>query len=107
MSRDHHNSRRRVPRRGHGRDGRPFFSLGRWGIPVNALALLYGLLMTVNLAWPRAAVYDPAGGHWYFRWFTVLFLAATVAVGVACRVCKKRAVTSSGAAEATAQEAAA
>ncbi|WP_372352024.1 amino acid permease [Streptomyces sp. KL116D] len=65
--------------------GRPFFSLGRWGLPVNALALLYGLFMTVNLAWPRAAVYDPAGGHWYFRWFTVLFLAAVLATGAAYR----------------------
>ena len=47
--------------------------------------------MTVNLAWPRAAVYDPAGGHWYFQWFTVLFLAATVAAGVAYRTYRKRA----------------
>ncbi|MFG2122258.1 amino acid permease [Streptomyces sp. NPDC048710] len=65
--------------------GAPLFSLGRWGIPVNALALLYGLAMTVNLAWPRAAVYDPAGGHWYFQWFTVLFLGGTVAAGAAYR----------------------
>ncbi|MDT0567356.1 amino acid permease [Streptomyces sp. DSM 3412] len=62
--------------------GKPLFSLGRWGIPVNALALLYGLFMTVNLAWPRADVYDPAGGHWWFQWFSVLFLLATVAAGV-------------------------
>jgi urea carboxylase system permease len=67
----------------HDENGRPLFSLGRWGIPVNLLALVYGLAMTVNLAWPRAAVYDPAGGHWYLRWFTVLFLAATVALGAA------------------------
>ncbi|MER5912963.1 amino acid permease [Streptomyces sp. NPDC001982] len=65
--------------------GARLFSLGRWGVPVNALALLYGLFMTVNLAWPRAAVYDPAGGHWYFQWFTVLFLAVTLAAGVAYR----------------------
>lgn len=61
--------------------GARLFSLGRWGVPVNALALLYGLVMTVNLAWPRAAVYDPAGGHWYFQWFTVLFLLVTLALG--------------------------
>ncbi|MDT0308727.1 amino acid permease [Streptomyces sp. DSM 44917] len=60
---------------------RPLFSLGRWGVPVNVLATAYGVLMTVNLAWPRAAVYDPAGGHWYFQWFTVLFLLATGAAG--------------------------
>ncbi|MFG2950649.1 amino acid permease [Streptomyces adustus] len=77
----------------HGTDetGTPLFSLGRWGVPVNALALVYGLFMTVNLAWPRAAVYDPAGGHWYFQWFTVLFLAATVAAGAAWRTYRRRA----------------
>ncbi|WP_181808640.1 amino acid permease [Streptomyces shenzhenensis] len=66
--------------------GAALFSLGRWGVPVNAVALLYGLVMTVNLAWPRGAVYDPAGGHWYFRWFTVLFLAGTVVAGGAWRL---------------------
>jgi hypothetical protein len=75
-------------------EGRPLFSLGRWGVPVNAIALLYGLFMTVNLAWPRAAVYDPAGGHWYFQWFTVLFLGATLVLGVAYRVYKARATVS-------------
>ncbi len=74
--------------------GKPLFSLGRWGIPVNALALLYGLFMTVNLAWPRAAVYDPAGGHWYFQWFTVLFLGVTVALGVLYRLMRARRVRS-------------
>lgn len=73
--------------------GARLFSLGRWGIPVNALALLYGLLMTVNLAWPRAEVYDPAGGHWYFQWFTVLFLTATLAVGAAWRALPNRTPT--------------
>lgn len=61
--------------------GKPLFSFSRWGLPANTLACLYGAAMTVNLAWPRATVYDPAGGHWYFQWFTVLFLLATVALG--------------------------
>ncbi|MER7835831.1 amino acid permease [Streptomyces sp. NPDC096040] len=66
--------------------GAALFSLGRWGVPVNAVALLYGLAMSVNLAWPRGAVYDPSGGHWYFRWFTVLFLAVTVGLGALWRL---------------------
>ncbi|NGO74191.1 amino acid permease [Streptomyces sp. YC504] len=70
--------------------GKPLFSLGRWGLPVNVVALVYGLAMTVNLAWPRAAVYDPAGGHWYFQWFTALFLLATVLVGVVYRLWRAR-----------------
>jgi len=30
------------------------FSLGRWGIPLNVLALAWGIGMLVNFAWPRA-----------------------------------------------------
>ncbi|MFJ6570414.1 amino acid permease [Streptomyces sp. NPDC091292] len=77
--------------RGTDETGRPLFSLGRWGVPVNVLALLYGLFMTVNLAWPRAEVYDPAGGHWYFQWFTVLFLTVSLAAGAAYRMYRRRA----------------
>lgn len=65
--------------------GRPLFTLGRWGLPVNVLALAYGVAMTLNLAWPRAEVYDPSGGHWYFQWFTVLFLGVSLAAGAAYR----------------------
>ncbi|MEU6354539.1 amino acid permease [Streptomyces sp. NPDC047072] len=70
--------------------GARLFSLGRWGVPVNALALLYGLLMAVNLAWPRAEVYDPAGGHWYFQWFTALFLLVTLVLGFLYRAVRAR-----------------
>jgi urea carboxylase system permease len=59
------------------------FSLGRYGVPVNVLAVLYGLFMVVNMAWPRQAVYDPAGGHWYLRYFALLFCAAVAALGYA------------------------
>ena len=31
------------------------FRLGRWGLVVNAIGLLYGGAMLVNFAWPRAA----------------------------------------------------
>ena len=31
------------------------FALGKWGMPVNILALLYGGAMLINFAWPRAA----------------------------------------------------
>ncbi|MFD9127061.1 amino acid permease [Kitasatospora sp. NPDC059571] len=65
--------------------GRPLFSLGRWALPVNVLALLYGAAMTVNLAWPRETVYDPAGGHWYFRWFGVLVPVVAVLAGAVYR----------------------
>jgi amino acid transporter len=31
------------------------FKLGRWGLPVNVVALIYGAAMLVNFAWPRPA----------------------------------------------------
>jgi amino acid transporter len=62
-------------------DGRPLFSLGRWGIPVNALAVVYQVVMVVNLAWPRAAVYDLTGGTWWLQWSALLFIGLTLAVG--------------------------
>jgi urea carboxylase system permease len=31
------------------------FSLGKWGLPLNVLGVLYGGAMLVNFAWPRAA----------------------------------------------------
>lgn len=65
--------------------GRPLFSLGRWGLPVNGLAVVYGVGMAINLAWPRMAVYAPSGHEWYFQWFTVLFVAGAVTLGVAYR----------------------
>jgi amino acid transporter len=61
------------PRAEHG----SYFNLGRWGLAVNAFAVLYGLGMTVNLAWPRPAVYG--GDHWYYQWGAIVF---TVVVGV-------------------------
>jgi urea carboxylase system permease len=57
------------------------FSLGRWGLPINVAAVLYGGAMTINMAWPRASVYDPAGDGWVLRWFSVLLLVATLLTG--------------------------
>jgi urea carboxylase system permease len=65
--------------------GKPLFSLGRWGLPVNAVAVVYGVGMAVNLAWPRMEVYAPTSHQWYFQWFTVLFVVAAVVLGVAYR----------------------
>ncbi|MFC8918563.1 APC family permease [Streptomyces sp. NPDC057116] len=67
--------------RGRWRPAEGRFSLGRWGLPVNVLAVLWGAAMTVNLIWPRAAVYNAAPPyHWYLRWGAVLFVGA-IAVG--------------------------
>jgi urea carboxylase system permease len=63
-------------------DGRPLFSLGRAGIAVNVVAVAYGALMTVNLGWPRAEVYDPAGEGWYLHYLPLIALTVTAAGGV-------------------------
>ncbi|BCK58622.1 amino acid permease [Nocardia wallacei] len=57
------------------------FTLGRFGIPVNAVAVGWGVAMVVNLAWPRAEVYTPDGGGWWMLWAAPLFVAAAIAVG--------------------------
>jgi urea carboxylase system permease len=55
------------------------FSLGRWGVAVNAVAVVWGLFMAINLGWPRAKVY---GTDWYLQYFPELFLVGTAVVGV-------------------------
>jgi amino acid transporter len=62
-------------------DGRPLFSLGRAGILVNAVAVLFQAGMVVNLAWPRAAIYDLTGGTWWLQWSALLFIATSLVVG--------------------------
>jgi amino acid transporter len=52
----------------------PEFSLGRWGILVNLVAVVWGVFMAVDIGWPRAEVYDPP-------WFAVALLAAVLIVG--------------------------
>jgi amino acid transporter len=78
------------PGTAHDDPGATRFSLGRWGLPVNALAVGYGLFMAVNIAWPRAAVYDPAGGHWYLQWFAELFVAGVAVLGIVAYAIRNR-----------------
>jgi urea carboxylase system permease len=78
------------PRPDHG----PYFSLGRWGLFVNAVAVAYGAIVAVNIAWPRSAVYDSLAGtkdanghvipgHWYWQYIAVLFIGIVFLVGAA------------------------
>jgi urea carboxylase system permease len=63
--------------------GKPLFFLGRWGIAINLVAVAYQVFMFVNLAWPRAAVYDVTGKTWWLQWSAALFIALTLVVGFA------------------------
>jgi urea carboxylase system permease len=62
--------------------GKRLFSLGRWAIPVNAIAVLYQVVAVINLAWPRASVYDLTGHTWWLRWSALLFIGISLVVGV-------------------------
>jgi urea carboxylase system permease len=58
-----------------------YFSLGRWGLPVNLLAVVWGAGMALNLAWPRREVYNAtAPFHWYLQWGAFVFIGA-IALG--------------------------
>lgn len=65
-------------------DGRRLFTMGRPGVVVNVLAVLYGTLMVVNLSWPRAEVFDPTGDMPILRWAGPICIAGTVALGAIC-----------------------
>jgi urea carboxylase system permease len=62
--------------------GKPLFGLGRWGIPVNVVAVVYQVLAVVNLAWPRKSVYDLTGHTWWLQWSAPLFIGIVVVLGV-------------------------
>ena len=73
-------------------DHGPYFSLGRWGFLVNLIAVVYGLVVAINIAWPRSAVYDALAGtkdssghvipgHWYWQYIAILFIGIVVIIG--------------------------
>jgi urea carboxylase system permease len=61
-----------------------YFSLGRWGFAINLAAVVWGLFMAINLAWPRQSVYNATEPfHWYLKWGAVLFVGAVMLGGFA------------------------
>jgi len=57
----------------------PYFSMGRWGLPVNVLAVIFQTGVMINLAWPRAAVYG--NDRWYYQWGAFVFVGLLGGVG--------------------------
>jgi urea carboxylase system permease len=55
------------------------FSLGRWGLPINALAVAWGVFTVVNIAWPRPAIY---GDAWPGRFAAPIATAVLLAGGL-------------------------
>src|SRR5215467_2673138 len=58
----------------------PYFSLGRWGLPVNLLAVIFQVGVMINLAWPRAQVYG--NDRWYYQWGAFVFVGILAGVGI-------------------------
>ena len=76
-----------------------YWSLGRWGVPVNIVAIAGGAFLMVNIGWPRVSVYDPPPGHphWYLQYLSILFVAMSLAVGaIAYPLMKRQQVSSTG-----------
>lgn len=55
------------------------FSLGKWGLPVNVLALIWSTFMVINVSWPRTATYGLEWHHQYAAW---IYTAGLVCLGV-------------------------
>ena len=59
------------------------FSLGKLGFIVNLIAVVWGAAMTINLIWPRQAIYNSvAPFEWYLQWGGVIFVGFVVVVGL-------------------------
>ncbi|MDQ1180129.1 APC family permease [Rhodococcus sp. SORGH_AS_0301] len=55
-----------------------YFTMGRWGLPVNIFAVVWGAGMALNLAWPREAVY---GTPWYNTWGAFVYIGVILGLG--------------------------
>jgi urea carboxylase system permease len=62
--------------------GRRFFSLGRLGLPMNMVAVVWGVASTLNLLWPRQSLFNPVPPfHWYFQFGPLLYIGLVLGVG--------------------------
>jgi len=64
-------------RRGVDTDAR--FNLGKWGFPINLLALIWSSFMVINVSWPRTATY---GSEWYHQYSAWIYTAGLICFGV-------------------------
>jgi hypothetical protein len=63
---------------------RGYFSLGKFGLPINALAVGWGIFMAINLIWPRKDVYNATEPfHWYLQYGAILFIGVVFFGGLA------------------------
>lgn len=56
-----------------------YFTMGRWGLLINIVAVVWGIGMAVNLAWPRTAIY---GSPWYNTWGAFVYIGVIFGFGL-------------------------
>jgi urea carboxylase system permease len=56
-----------------------YFTMGRWGLFANIIAVLWGAGMALNLAWPREAIY---GTPWYNTWGAFAYTGVILGAGL-------------------------
>jgi urea carboxylase system permease len=56
-----------------------YFTMGKWGLSVNILAVVWGVAMALNLAWPREYVY---GAGWYNAWGAFIYIGVILGAGL-------------------------
>jgi hypothetical protein len=58
-----------------GRRRPDLFSMGRLGLPVNVLAVAWGVFVIVNISWPRPEIYGPdPWGRFAAPLFTIVLI---------------------------------
>jgi urea carboxylase system permease len=58
---------------------RRLFSLGPMGLPINLLAVIWGLFLIINISWPRAEIY---GDHPWGRWAAPIATVSLLTAGL-------------------------
>ncbi|MNN83279.1 hypothetical protein D3C81_2003040 [compost metagenome] len=53
------------------------FTLGKWGLPVNVAALIYGVAAITNMVWPRTP-----DAPWYLNYSMILTTAVVLGAGL-------------------------
>ena len=64
-----------------------YFCMGKWGMLVNIIAVVWGAGMALNLAWPRVAVY---GSPWYNTWGAFVYIGLILGAGLGWYALKGR-----------------
>jgi hypothetical protein len=57
-----------------GGDVQRLFSMGRFGLPINVIAVVWGVFVVMNIGWPRIQIYGPD------RWGRFAAPSATLAL---------------------------